>query len=341
MLLTFGDIQQGPCSKIAGVCPTNPDFADLVNQATRQIMRRGNWWNTTQPMRGCVYDNCITWPRYVGTVLAVNRNGHYSELANRWFDFMDWSAVDPYGFGLTPGHRHDFHQTTVIDGTTPVFNPIRCGQTMYVLVYPSVQADLGKTITLFGVDANGQTIRQKLADGSWQDGITLTLALPYVSTPMKLQKVTRVVKDVTQGVVRLYQWDGSNLNTDGSPNVLDMATYDPSETSPDYQHSKMMGGRISPCGRTRQITALVKLAFIPVVNDNDLVLIENEDAIAMMIQSIKYREKGDSERAVQWERDAFRELNYEMRDRFPDEQFVVSFRPFGGDSLNRKTAGFY
>jgi hypothetical protein len=337
MLLTYGQLKEGPCSKIAGFCVTSPDFTGYVNQAVRQLMRRGNWWGTVQPMRGCVYDNCITWPRYVGTVLAVNRNGHYSELANRWFQFMDWSGIDLGSFGLTPGHRHDFPNTTVFDGTTPVFNPIPCGQSRYVLVYPSVQADLVKTITLFGVDSNGQDVRQKI-NGMWSDGITLTLALPYVKSPMKFQKITRVLKDRTQGVVRLYQWDGVNLNPDLTPNVFDLAQYDPSETSPDYQHSKILGG-VGPCGCVRQITALVKLAFIPVFNDNDLVLIENQDAISNMIQSIRYREKGDADRSLQWEKDAFRELNYELRDRVPDEQFVVTFRPFGRESLNRKTLG--
>jgi hypothetical protein len=337
MLLTLGQLKQGACSKIAGVCPSNPEFADYVNQAVRQLMRRGNWWGTVQPMRGCVYDNCIVWPRYVGTVLAVNRNGHFSDLANRWFQFMDWSGVDLSSFGITPGRPHDFHNTTVFDGTTPVFNPIPCGQSRYVLAYPGTQQDVGKTITLFGVDSNGQTVRQQIG-GVWKDGITLTLALPFVQSPMKFQKVTRVLKDVTQGVLRLYQWDGVNLNFDLTPNVFDMAAYDPSERSPDYQHSKMLGCG-GPPGCARQITALIKLAFIPVSDDNDLVLIENEDAIEHMIQSIKYREKGDAARAVQWEKDAFRELNYELRDRVPDEQFVATFRPFGPASLNQKTMG--
>jgi hypothetical protein len=339
VLLTYGQVKAGPCSKIAGVCATSPDFAGYVNQATRQLMRRGNFFGTVQPMRGCVYDNCITWPRQVGTVLAVNQNGHYTELSNRWYQFMPWAGVDLCSFGLGPGHWHQFRETT-FDGTTPVFNPIPFGLSRYILAFPSVQADIGKTITLFGKDSNGQTVMQKMTDGTWQEGITLTLALPYTQTPMLFQKITRVVKDVTQGVVRLYQWDGVTLNPDGSANLSDCALYDPSETSPDYQHSRMSGCRNSNCPTGFQITALVKLAFFPVVNDNDLVLIENQDALAIFIQSIKYREKGDAARAVQWERDAFRELNYQMRDMFPDEQFTVNFRPFGNDGLNRITAGF-
>ena len=105
------------------------------------------------------------------------------------------------------------------------------------------------------------------------------------------------------------------------------------ETSPDYLHSK--SGSCS----TGQITALIKLAYTPVSVDTDLVLIENEEALADIIQSIKYREKGDASRSIQWEKDAFRELNYELKDRFPQEQFNFDFRPFGSDTLQRQKIG--
>ena len=91
----------------------------------------------------------------------------------------------------------------------------------------------------------------------------------------------------------------------------------------------------------KRITALVKLAFVPVVNPNDLVLIENEDALCHMIQSIRYREAGNAGAATQFELDAFRELNYQLRDRFPIEQLTIDFRPFGTADLNRVTGGFY
>ena len=338
MLLTFDQVKSGPCSKIAGVCPTSPDFADYVNQAVRQLMRRGNWFASVQPIQGCVYDGCVTWPRGVETVLSMRDNGKYRMVRNHWYEFLPWHDTN-WDCCRLGGAKYGGHSwpAASFEGTTPVFKQIPCGYTRWVLAYPSVQADVGKTTTIFGLDANGQVIRERNPDGTWSEGFTLTLAGPSTTTPVMLSKVTRVLNDNMQGVLRLYQWDGSTYNPDGSPNLDYMAEYQPGETSPDYLFSRLPA---KVCQTTRVIQALVKLSFIPVVNDKDLVQIENQEAIAYFIQSIKFRENGDAARAIQWEKDSFRELNYQLRDRFPDEQFVVSFNPFGvGAGLNRVTSG--
>jgi hypothetical protein len=52
-----------------------------------------------------------------------------------------------------------------------------------------------------------------------------------------------------------------------------------------------------------------------------------------MLQSITYKEAGNPGQALAHERLAFRELNYELRERFPDEQVHINFKPFGDDEL--------
>src|SRR5262249_10176007 len=114
--------------------------------------------------------------------------------------------------------------------TTPVFNPIGCAAGVYIRAYPERQADVGKTITIYGVDSNGQELFTK-QNGDWLPGVVLTLAIPFVSTPFTLRTITRVQKDVTKGKVRLFQYDATN-------NVLlDCAVYSPDETTPAYQHT--------------------------------------------------------------------------------------------------------
>ena len=341
MLLTFGDFQAGAASRITGVCTTSPDFAAYTNQATRQLMRRGNWWSTVQPLEGCVTDGCVTWPRQVGSILGVNINGRPTELVNRWYRFLPWDPSTVAGACECFQNRAWGNLKTELDGNTPVFNPIACATGMYLQFYIDNQADIGKTITLFGIDNNGQYIRTQV-NGVWQEGITLTFSAPYVQTPMLVRKVLRVVKAVTTGYVRGYQWDGTSLRDSVNPLLLDLCLYEPTETSPDYLHSRLHGWfpHNASCA-FRRITALVKLAFVPVVNPNDLVLIENEDALCHMIQSIRYREAGNAGAATQFELDAFRELNYQLRDRFPIEQLTIDFRPFGSADFSRVTGGFY
>lgn len=340
MLLSFGDIKGSRALQIASAPPDSPEFASLVNASVRQLMTRGNWLGTVQPMEGCVTDGCITWPRYVATPLAVNVGGRPAEMQNRWYRFLPWT---PDHIAAACNHYLKGSGGNLIaemDGSTPVFNPIACNTGMYLQFFIDNITDAGKLITIFGIDSNGQVIRTQFNDGTWQEGVQLTLAVPYVQTPVKVRKVLRVKKDITNGMVRGYQWDGTSLNG-ANPLLLDLCVYSPSETSPDYMHSRLHGFRPnSTCCAFTRITALVKLGFVPVVNDDDLVLIENEDAIRDMVMSIKQKEAGDIATSKASEANAFRELNYQMRDRFPIEQFTSDFRPFGNAPLSRVTAGF-
>jgi hypothetical protein len=340
MLLTFGELKTSRVLQIASAPPDSPEFASLVNAAIRQLLTRGNWWSTVQPMEGCVTDHCVVWPRYVATVLAVNAGNRHTELANRWYRFLPWDSSN-IGWACDYfQHGRGGNITAEMDGTIPVFNPIACNAGMYLQFFIDNATDVGSTITIFGIDSKGQVIRTQRSDGTWQEGIELTLTMPYVQTPMLIRKVARVVKDLTNGMVRGYQWDGVSLSGT-SPLLLDLCSYSPAETSPQYLHSRLHGFRShNACCAFTRITALVKLGYVPVVNDDDLVLIENEDAIRDMVKAIKQKEAGDFPGATASEADAFRELNYQMRDRFPIEQFTANFRPFGDAPLSRVTAGF-
>ncbi len=339
-LLTFGQFKSGPAKYIAGACPGSPEFADLTNQATRELLRRGNWFGSVQPMEGCVTDGCITWLRPVAAPLAINICNRPTELTNRWGQFLPWNPEHVATACNYYLHGRGGNLTAEMDGTTPVFNPIACNAGMYLQFFIDNASDVDKTITVFGIDSNGQVIRSQRADGTWQDGVQLVLAIPYVQTPMLVRHVTRVLKDITNGMVRGYQWDGVSMNG-SNPLLLDLCSYQPSETSPDYLHSRLHGFRPNSHCAFNRITALVKLGFVPVVNDADLLLIENEDAVSHMIQSIRYKNSGDNARASSYEADAFRELNYQLRDRFPIEQLTTDFRPFGSASLSRVTGGFF
>jgi hypothetical protein len=83
----------------------------------------------------------------------------------------------------------------------------------------------------------------------------------------------------------------------------------------------------------------MKLAFIPVQNDDDQVLIDNVDALAMAFQSIKLGDSYDGGSRNGMMAQAVRELNLDLRDKFPIDQTPVRFRPFGTADLRRDAIG--
>lgn len=225
----------------------------------------------------------------------------------------------------------DFHSIEQ-SGTVPVYRQIEC-DAKYLRVFIDRQADIGKKATFFGIDYNGQPIRTQRTNGTFLDGMELTFAMPYVTSPFPVKGVNRAVKAITEGPVRVYQWDSAH------DVLLDMAVYDPEETSPSYRFTSLHDAR-SRCSCPTAIEVLVKLQFIPVKHDLDRVLIENLDALQLMISSLKLIESGDTEGARAMEIEAVREMNLELRDRFPSDQTAISASVFGHAPLSRVVGGF-
>jgi hypothetical protein len=338
-VLTYGQLKSGVCKRIASACPNGQTFTDLAQAGVRQLMQRGDWWSIVQPMRFCTQGNSIVYPRFVAAILAFNRCGQPTPVANQWFEFEPFDSWHQQAAGCCRrGENWPGGFTAVTDGTTSILNQIPAGNLNKVRFYVSAAVDYGKTVTVFGTDQHGQVVYSTHPDGSYQEGLVLTLAQPYVESSIYFSKIFRIVKAVTANVIRGFLYDPNTALM----NIL--GEYQPTETAPEYIHSKLMGsggGRAQvKCCATMQVSALVKLQFIPFVNDNDIVPIDNEDAIRDMIISIRQKEAGNIAEAKAMEESALRELNYQLKTRYPNEQFVSNFRPFGTASLSRVTGGF-
>jgi hypothetical protein len=328
-MLTLLQLKTGPVGRASGLDVQSQDFLSYCNDSVRQLMNRGNWWSTVQVMTGCVRDNCVVWPREVAAVLALNTCRDRTIVHNKWFQFRpldsSWrSEVNSY-------NRNGWAGSLITESldTTPVFNPIKA-QGFAIRFFIDLAADAGKTITVYGTDVNGQEIISTRADGTIQSGVQVTLAVPSADTPMAIRHVTRIVKDETSGPVRAYQHNVAQGF------LLDLGIYQPTEKNPEYVTSRIIGCRSGGGGGCyEQISAMVKLKFISFKYDGDLVQIDSQDAIRDMLLSLRNKEQGDMPASAAYEMSAFRELNYQMKNLFPDEQFIVNFLPFGrNDALN-------
>jgi hypothetical protein len=322
MLATLQEARQSGIAKIAGVDANGDEFVQLINDATRRLMRRGDWEGTIVPIQVCLIAGCVVWPAYVGQIRKLNVCNRPVEISNKWFSFLPFSQR----CWSDAGWRTSWcgSRASMISQThSPTFSSV-AGEVRYIRAYPSTPLDKNKTITIFGEDNNGQPL-MTTGVGGWQDGITLTLNTPYVSTTGYVRRIDRVLKDRTQGPVRLYGYDTAN-------SVLeDLAVYGPGETNPNYLRTKLSipsNCDSNSCPTSRSVVALVKLQYVPVVANTDPVLIANLDALKLFIQAIKCEEGLDRQTARGLEGDAIRELNLELFDANPDDQCPVSILPF-------------
>lgn len=317
--LTLGRAKTSSLINISGVCIASDQGVDQLNEATKRLMDYGDWYATIVKARVCIDRGCVTWPRWVGTVLATNLCGHNRQIANHWYDFVPLSANDCSHYG-----RWGSNTAFTDDGATPVFSNVPCGFARYLQVYARYRTDFGKTITFYGIDDNGQEVMVKDALGDWVQGETIVLATPYARSTKKFREVTKVIKDLTVGPVDVYQYDGDTTL------LSDMAHYEPSETNPMYRHATLHGctsGCVCSSGSTsttsKTLEILAKLQFIPVAVDADTIQIDNIPALKLMIQAVRLEEAGDDDGANKKQAMAIKELNRQLRNKFPLDQISV------------------
>jgi hypothetical protein len=307
------------------------EFKAQVNEAQRMLLRRGSWFGTEVLVDIKVHESCITWPRQVGTIEGVNLGRHSdgTNVQNNWYSILH------RGFS----HHHGCHEQGVLQdiGFGVTYRDITGCPGSLIYAFAFKPEDWGKKLTIYGRDFQGQPLMEKV-NGAWQQGLTLTLGNTiqgqFVSTPFAiLNPIQSVVKDITAGNVMLYEYDPV------SQTMRDIALFEPGETTPRYRKSKLgahcffnnVSNQNGSNGENRcnVIQALVKLAFVPVIADNDFLMIDNLEAIALAVQSLRYARAGDVPNKDAYLAEAIRELNAELRTAFPNGSTVIVSNPVG------------
>lgn len=181
---------------------------------------------------------------------------------------------------------------------------------------------------------------EKGPDGQWRDGLTIYASAPFAQTSQLIAPgpigITSIKRDSTQGMAYLYEV----YDTAGAGTLRDLAVFAPNETNPQYQQYKIPGVL---CGNTFEdsygqriasVEALVKLAFIPVVAEEDFLLIDDPDALAYAIQSVNAGRSGDAVQDEIFMNKAVKELNFVDRNQLPKDQTTITVCTAGRGTLN-------
>jgi hypothetical protein len=321
-MLTLAQCRNNAALKrIAGKCPTSQDFADLVNESVHRLLKRGAWFSTEVPVYMCVYQGCFVPPRYVLEIRKVNLCHQALPIRNLYYQFMP-AYQHNCGYQGWKGTEVGFSQ----NGTSPVFQDVM-GEGRLIRAYARANSDLGKTMTIFGTDNNGQPLSTYQPDGSVTPGVTIVLASPFGSTATYVRHIDRIIRDATEDIVDVYAYNATT-------NLLEpVGQYEPNDTAPEFARYKLSApwpylstGSVQPncCGTAQGVVALVKLRYIEAVNDTDMVLIDDISALKKMILSIIREDAGDFQGAKAFEMDAVSTLNRQLEDHNPEDQFAAS-----------------
>lgn len=329
--------QQKRILDVSQNCSSSADFAETINSVTRMLMKRGNWWETEVLVRFCVRGCNIVFPRYVGTVTGLRFCCFgQMDVKNNWYSIMgpvNHGNAAGYGAYSNLGYGGWIAPTMYDRQTTPVHTQITGNSGKYIRYHIVKPEDIGKTIRIFGTQYGGQPLQEQDSDGNWVAGITLTAALPFVQSGYLVTRIDQIVRERTQGMTYLYQYDPTTTDQ------IQLAAYEPNETNPQYRQSRIsnitqiQSSTGSNDERVWTCDAMVKLQYFPVVNSRDFLFIGDWDALAYGIQALNFDNQNDAQNAEVFFAKAIRELNFESRDKNPAQTFVVKARWMGSQTI--------
>lgn len=297
-----------PASGIARVLNVPPDderFVSYVNEAYEALVEEMKAWGTIWKYQICVTAGCLTWPRQIATIEAATVCDQPLTIRNHWFEFME-SGPGLQGDGTCGGCSCSLQ---LFDRPPTVGFADIAGTNKKVKVYADVTEDAGAKILLQGYDENNNWVRTQVGT-EWVDGEYVAIGTTPATSTKFFSALTGAQKPVTNGTVRLFEYDTTLLTQRA------IAIYEPDETVPWYRRSLINGlsnvGNDSEC-ETKTVIVMAKLDFIPLKNDTDYLIISSIPALKDMCQSIRKAENNLDSEAASWQVRAIRKLQRQNR----------------------------
>ncbi len=339
-LLRLKDIRQSRIPEVLGCCASdNGKLIEIVNEAQQRLVFAGGetgWWGSWQKMVFTVAgltDPYITAPRNIARFINMDVCRRPVKIQNEFYEFLE------AGVGLQPGCECNVLET-YDRGMFPTFVDL-APPNKRLRFYITNSADIGRRALVQGTDQNG-TIIYSLDGVDEVTGQYVSFAQPFVDLPFDILTLTGLQKDATIGQVRVFELD----SVTGESRLI--LTMEPTEEVAGYRRYFLNGlprnccGSTDPAAVTTQVTAMAKLALIPVAVDPDYLVIQNLTAMKEECQAVRFGEMDDSTSAGQaalHHRNAIRLLNGELIHHLGKERPAVNFAPFGTAKLGYQRIG--
>lgn len=312
--LRFADVKTA-IARVLNECVTSPRVLSVANEAHRRLVAKGKWVGTVIDYQICISNSaCLVWPRQIETIEAYWICNMPGTVRNGWY------SANLNGPGLLD--EDSCSCRTLIDRPMTATFDQPDNATSKVQVYSEVPETAGLEILIRGYDENSNWIRTEHG-GDWVDGEYVSISTTPNLTVNKFTNITEVIKPVTKGNVRLWQYDTS-LNTATKA----LAFYEPDETVPVYRQSLIPGLQNASGGEDcsqNKVTVRAKLRHIDVRTDNDFFLLGNLAALKLMAMAILKEERNLFDESMAYEAKAIKELNDELGS-FEGDGVVATLR---------------
>jgi hypothetical protein len=261
------------------------DIFNKIGDAVELLANKGE----VDPLVGyvdlCVSGQCVTLPREVETVLAINLDGHPTIGRNPLFSFHLNG----------PGDFFTRCKSFTELGQFPTYRDMHCPSQL--IAFLDNEEDNGSELWVFGYDWENKPLRTQI-NGVWRDGIliptVLGYSLPETGAPV-VARITAIRKSRTVGNVRLSSFENSS-----STGTL-LGIFEPDEVSPLYRRIKL-----GQCASWARIHYRKKTYRI--YSTSDRILLHSRFALLLAMRAIQAYTDGDIQNALAYEANAVRLL---------------------------------
>lgn len=347
MRLRLIDFRLSRGANSVGLCSGNiAEVSDIVNSAQERLITAresgdagwfGSWAKVVYNVSAS--NPYITQARGHARIINTAVCNRAISIQNEWFEELEFGYGIQPNFGCSPSPVGCQFLEMYDRGFFPTFSDLQKGKTLRI--YTTDASDAGKRVLIQGTDQNDSIIYG-------QDGIVpclgefVTLEPPFAQFPMTLNSLTGIQKDITTGPLKFYETD----SVTGDTRLI--LTMEPSEEVASYRRYFLNGLPSNCCNNpngTAQVTAMVKLDFIPAKADTDWLMFHSPGGLEALIAEAQCQRfdgmdsASSDNKMLLKHRQAIGYLQGQLTHFFGKSKPAVVFAPFGSARLERQGIG--
>lgn len=291
MLYTLADarikvapfVQNGTCAL--------PLIDEKINDALERLLDMQDWECLKRQVRISVTGKTFALPYNAEKILMCDLDGTPSSVFGQAYQYiasgpgeLDSRGVrsvfqDLMDLGDYWPYMYDIPTSITPTGSTEAVTL----EGMKLAAFSSTASDASVGLTIVGTDDSGDEVTEAVtiqswpgAEGVWSNTCSLSTA--------SFSGITRITKAATTGYVNLY----AVYPTTGQLFLL--ARYHPSQLRPQFRRFRITNSTVDS---TAVVLALVRLRHVPLVDPNDLLPVDNLQALRLAVMALEAEENKD------------------------------------------------
>lgn len=291
-----------------------------LNRATRQLLDEGDWVGAEGDICLTVENCCVTLDeRFLAIRTAVTRlGGAPLRVTNQNFKFVDSGTGELACCGPCLSEIIDIGDGFATHRDMP--------KAARVVAWSDRSEAQGSCLQVRGKDSNGKEVLHAIPirHHHGQDGKppAYTAADSQWWTDGNLVSISELRKSKTAGYVYVYAYDPA------TGDFCWLTTIRPDIVSPSHRRYQIPGGE-NAC---REIVAHVAMRYYPVSHDEDVLIIQNPEALRSMVQAQEAKDTGDAGKYEFLKNSAISQLKKQIGKRDRGSKMGPNLR-FGGSPL--------